>query len=205
MEYNTNNSQMEKGIDIATIMQYAIRVLQKWWAILLAAVICASVGFVVATVNYVPKYTCEMRFVIDNKSENTITGGQSVSDINAGMQLARDYVVIMTESSTLMDMVAKGSGYEITGDQVSKMLNGSLVEDTSIVSYLYYNEFKMGKYNAFMTVARVLMGENKYNVVCQINYEKDEKFAKMQKLYYREAYKQMILRREKAKTEEKTL
>ena len=134
MEYNTNNSQVEKGIDIATIMQYAIRVLQKWWAVLLAAVIFASAGFVIAKVNYVPKYTCTMRFVIDNKSENTVTGGQSASDINAGISLARDYVEIMTKSNTLMDLVAKNSGYEITGDKVKAMVNGSLVEDTSIVA-----------------------------------------------------------------------
>ena len=91
MEYNTNNSQIDKEIDIATIMQYALRVIQKWWAVLLAAVICASAGFVVAKVTYVPQYTCTMRFVIDNKNENTVSGGQSASDINAGMQLARDY------------------------------------------------------------------------------------------------------------------
>ena len=134
MEYNTNNSQIEKGIDIATIMQYALRVIQKWWAVLLAAVICASAGFVVAKVTYVPQYTCTMRFVIDNKNENTVSGGQSASDINAGMQLARDYVVIMTETNSLMDAVAKNSGYEITGEQVKRMLKGTLVEDTSIVA-----------------------------------------------------------------------
>ena len=63
----------------------------------MAAVIFAGAGFVIAKANYVPKYTCTMRFVIDNKSENTVTGGQSASDINAGISLARDYVEIMTK------------------------------------------------------------------------------------------------------------
>lgn len=65
--------------------------------------------------------------------------------------------------------------YLIDGDP-----NAPDFEDTSIVSYLYYNEFKMGKYNAFMTIARLLVGENKYNIACQINYEKDGKLCNAQ-------------------------
>ena len=53
-------------------------------------------------------------------------------------------------------------------------------EDTSFISYLYDREFEMGKHNAFMTVSRVLVGENQYSTVCQINYEKNGKLCNAQ-------------------------
>ena len=65
--------------------------------------------------------------------------------------------------------------YLIDGDP-----NAPDYEDTSLISYFYYKEFDMGKYNAFMSIAKVLMGENKYTVVCQINYEKDGKLCNAQ-------------------------
>ena len=139
MEYNSKMNNVEEGIDLQTITQYAVRVMQKWWAILLAAVICASVGFGVAKLNYVPSYTCTMRFTVDNKNENTVTAGQSASDISASSQLARNYLYIMTESSSLMDLVAANSGYTVngkalTGADVKRMVSSTLVEDTSIIS-----------------------------------------------------------------------
>ncbi len=139
MEYNSKMNNVEEGIDLQTITQYAVRVIQKWWIILIAAVVCAGIGFGVAKLNYVPSYTCTMRFTVDNKTENTVTAGQSASDISASSQLARNYLYIMTESSSLMDLVAKNSGYkvngeELTGKDVKRMVSSTLVEDTSIIA-----------------------------------------------------------------------
>ena len=69
MDYNSKNVQANDGIDFQIIAQYAVRLAQKWWAILLSALICASVGFIVAKVTYVPKYTCTMEFVVSNKED----------------------------------------------------------------------------------------------------------------------------------------
>ncbi len=139
MEYNSKNNPVEEGIDFQTIIQYAVRVLQKWWIIALAAIICAGAGFGVAKATYTPKYTCTMRFVVDNKGENTVTGGASASDINAGISLAKNYAIIMTETNSLMDLVAENSGYTVnnkplTGEDVKEMISSNLVEDTSIIS-----------------------------------------------------------------------
>lgn len=134
MDYNVNNAVVDDGIDMQTVMQYVVRVAKKWWAILLSALIFAGVGFAIAKVNYVPMYSCTMRFVIDNKSENTISGGTSSSDISAGISLAKNYQILMTETNDLMDIVAKNSGYNIDGSDVKKMLNTSLMEDTAIIA-----------------------------------------------------------------------
>ncbi|MBR5191280.1 MAG: hypothetical protein IKW34_04545, partial [Clostridia bacterium] len=139
MEYNSKMNQVEEGIDFQTITQYAVRIIQKWWVIVIAAVVCAGIGFGVAKLNYVPSYTCTMRFVIDNKGENTITSGQSASDISAGVNLAKNYQYIMTETNSLMDIVAQNSGYKVNGKDLSggdvkRMVSSTLVEDTSIIA-----------------------------------------------------------------------
>ena len=139
MEYNSKNTHVEESLDFENILQYAIRVLQKWWAVVLAAVICAGVGFGVAKATYTPTYTCTMRFVVDNKSETTVVGGQSVSDLNAAIALAKNYALIMTDTRSLMEIVAENSGYKVnnkalTGDDVKKMISCNLVEDTSIIA-----------------------------------------------------------------------
>ena len=139
MEYNTKMNQVEEGIDLQTITQYAVRIIQKWWVIAIAAVVCAGIGFGVAKLNYVPSYTCTMRFVIDNKGENTITSGQSASDISAGVNLAKNYQYIMTETNSLMELVAKNSGYKVNGEDlagadVKKMVSSTLMEDTAIIA-----------------------------------------------------------------------
>ena len=74
------------------------------------------------------------------------------------------------------------------------------IKDTKVIAYYYAT---LAHYDLYTVFSKNL----KKDIQPLENYskEEDKKFAKMQKLYYREAYKQMILRREKAKTEEETL
>ena len=65
--------------------------------------------------------------------------------------------------------------YLIDGDP-----NAPDFEDTSSISYLYCKQMQMGEYDALMSIARVLVDENKYSIVCQINYEKDGKHCSVQ-------------------------
>ena len=134
MDYNEKNVPQEDGIDMQTVMHYAKKVLEKWWIVLLCAVICATSGFAFAKITYEPMYTCKMQFVVDNKREDTVTGGQSSSDLSAGISLAQSYQVIMTETRSLLDDVAANSGYKISGNDVKNMLSSKLVEETNIIS-----------------------------------------------------------------------
>ena len=138
MEYNTKNAQVNEGIDFQVIAQYAVRIIQKWWAILLSAVICASVGFIIAKVTYVPKYTCTMEFAVSNRAENTNSAGQTSSDISASNMLAKNYLRLTT-SADFMNIVASQSGYKVngeplTGEMVKRMVKSTHIEDTSFIS-----------------------------------------------------------------------
>lgn len=138
MDYNYNErSNEENGITISQIMQYVVRVVQKWWLVAICAVICASAGFVIAKVTYEPTYSTTARFAIDNKRENTSMQGQTSSDISAGILLAQNYKKIMVGSDKIMREVAKDCGYEITGDEVKNMIRASLESNTSIIEITF--------------------------------------------------------------------
>lgn len=68
------------------------------------------------------------------------------------------------------------------------------IKDTKVIAYYYATLTHIDGYSVFSKIS----GEN---VKSLENYskEEDEKFAKMQKLYYRDAYKKMIERKEIAK------
>lgn len=134
MEYNQNNAPQEDTIDLRTIAYYLKKIMNKWWAVLLSAVICASAGFVIAKVSYTPMYSCNMQFNVDNKREDTVTGGQSSADINAGISLALNYKKVMTDTKALFEDVAKNSGYNLTAEEVRRMITCSVTEETSIIS-----------------------------------------------------------------------
>ena len=68
-----------------------------------------------------------------------------------------------------------GENYLIDGDPESPDF-----EDTSIISYLHYKEFKIGNHSALLNIAKVLVAENTYDIVCQINYENDGKLCNVQ-------------------------
>ncbi len=138
MNHNIKGSRNSEDIDFQTIAQYIVRVARKWWVVAICSVLCASIGFVIAKVTYVPSYTSTMKFVIDNKSEATSPDGQSSSDIAAGIYLARNYVYLMTETNGLMDLIAKDCGYTVdgpvlTGADIKKMVSSKLVENTAII------------------------------------------------------------------------
>lgn len=166
MDYNyRETSNEENGVTLAQVMQYAVRILQKWWLIAICAVVCAVVGFVVAKVTYEPSYSTTIRFAIDNKSENTVPQGQTSSDVNAAILLARNYKQIMLNSDTLMDAVAKGSGYDITGPEVKNMLRASLGEDQSII------EITVTSNSADLTYALATSYVNNYSSTTEKAYQ----------------------------------
>ena len=138
MEYNTKNTQVNEGIDFQIIAQYAVRIFQKWWAILLSAVIFASAGFVISKLTYEAKYTCTIEFAISNKTEAENYGGQTSSDINASNMLAKNFLHLTTNLDFL-NIVAEDSGYSLngkplTGRMVKPMVKSSNVEDTSFIT-----------------------------------------------------------------------
>ena len=162
MDYNYREPLNEEtGVTFAQVKQYAVRVLQKWWLIVICAVICAVAGLIVAKVSYEPTYSTTMRFAIDNKSANTVSQGQTASDINAAILLARNYKTIMSDSDTLMNIVAKDSGYDITGTELKHMIRANNADDQAIV------EITITTNDADLTYALATSYVNNYSTVTE--------------------------------------
>lgn len=123
----------ENTLDFSQILFYCKEIVKRWWAVVLAGVLCAAIGFGAATARYVPKYTSSIMFVANNKAPTTSVAGQTSSDIMASASLAGSFKYVLTTSETLLTKVAENSGYKISAGDVSSFISVSAVEDTSIM------------------------------------------------------------------------
>lgn len=133
MNQNTFKSEEENTLDLSRVLFYCKEIVKRWWAVVLAAVLCAAVGFGIAAARYVPQYTSSIMFVANNKAPTTSVAGQTSSDIMASASLAESFKYVLTTSSTLLTKVAENSGYKISAGDVSSFVSVSAVEDTSIM------------------------------------------------------------------------
>ncbi|MBS7389275.1 MAG: hypothetical protein KIG33_02945, partial [Oscillospiraceae bacterium] len=103
MSYSSNEKkEHEDGISLDNMLMYLKKLLNKWWLILLSAVVVALLGFIVAKVTYVDKYSSQIMFIASNRDSAITVAGQSASDINASVSLAESfkYVFTTTELAT---------------------------------------------------------------------------------------------------------
>ncbi len=97
-----------------------ISLLNRWWIILLTAVICAGAGFGYANYKYVPKYSVTVKMYVNNDSINLGSTKVSVtaSDIMAAQELVHTYCEILTTYETYETTlsVIKNNGGKLTRD-----------------------------------------------------------------------------------------
>ncbi len=97
-----------------------LSLLNRWWIILLTAVICAGVGFGYANYKYVPNYSVTVKMYVNNDSINVGSTKVSVtaSDIVAAQSLVHTYCEILTTYETYQTTkdVIKNNGWELTRD-----------------------------------------------------------------------------------------
>lgn len=133
MSYSSNEKkEHEDGISLDNMLMYLKKLLNKWWLILLSAVVVALLGFIVAKVTYVDKYSSQIMFIASNRDSAITVAGQSASDINASVSLAESFKYVFT-TTELATNVANSCGYQITAEQVKKFISVNSIEDTSII------------------------------------------------------------------------
>ena len=133
MSYSSNEKkEHEDGISLDNMLMYLKKLLNKWWLILLSAVVVAFLGFIVAKVTYVDKYSSQIMFIASNRDSAITVAGQSASDINASVSLAESFKYVFT-TTELATNVANSCGYQVTAEQVKKFISVNSIEDTSII------------------------------------------------------------------------
>ena len=153
MEQNTQ----EEYIDIVQILKF---LLQKWWIILISALLCAALllGYTVGFVT--PMYKSSVLFYVNNTSVSL--GGTSLSissgELSAAKTLVDTYCVILKTRLTLeevSDNIAK-SGLDYSYSDLGGMISYEAVNETEIFKVTVNSASPSDSCTIANTIAQVL-------------------------------------------------
>lgn len=133
MNYNSEPvKEQDEGASLDRILMYFKKLIDKWWVIVLSAVLLALAGFAAAKMTYTKEYSSQIMFIASNKSSAITVAGQSASDLTASVSLAESakYVFKTTELSSA---VASSCGYKVSADDIKRFVSVSSVADTAIL------------------------------------------------------------------------
>ena len=133
MEVNTQiqNADDEMEIDLKELF---FVLLQRWWIILLAGIICAGAAGVYTKTMVTPLYQSSSTIYI--LSKDTVV---SLSDIQLGSQLTKDYTVLV-KSRPVIDQVIENVDLDMTYEQFLSRLELTNPSDTRMITITFTDE-----------------------------------------------------------------
>ncbi len=131
METANKNFKDYYVIDLAHI---AKAIFQKMWAIILAGVLTAAIGFSTATFFIEPLYSSSVRLYVNNSSLSLGSASLSISssEISAAQSLVRTYIVILKDQTTLEKVIEKAE-LSYTHEELYRMIDAYSVDDTEVM------------------------------------------------------------------------
>ena len=102
--------------------------------ILLAAVLCADIGYGIATFVKTPIYTASADMLVNNRQNTTSSDTSTVtsSDLNASSSLVSTYSIIL-KSHTVLEEVINTLGLDYSYSELANMVSVSTVNDTQVM------------------------------------------------------------------------
>lgn len=130
MDEKTMKQNEEVQIDLKRLVDALLR---KAWALVLAAVLGASIALVGTALFITPQYQSSAMFYVNNGSLSIGNASLSLSagDISASRGLVDTYIVILKTRETLNDVIDY-AGVDMTYDQLDSMISAAAVDDTEI-------------------------------------------------------------------------
>ncbi|MEE1035239.1 MAG: Wzz/FepE/Etk N-terminal domain-containing protein [Agathobacter sp.] len=101
--------------------------------IILAAVLCADIGYGISTFAMTPIYTASADMIVNNR-QGASSGDVTVttSDLNASSSLVSTYSVIL-KSHTVLEEVINTLGLDYSYNELANMVSVSTVNDTQVM------------------------------------------------------------------------
>lgn len=124
---NANNNE-ETKIDLLKLL---LACWHRLWIIVLAAVVCAGIGFSYAKFMITPEYQSGIMVYVNNNAHTTENTAITPGDLSVSQQLVDTYVVILKNKSTLKEIIEAGN-LNYTPAQLGKMISASAVNETEI-------------------------------------------------------------------------
>lgn len=118
----------EVEIDLIDLGRYFF---SKWVPVVALALAGAVLGFVITAFVLTPVYEAKSSVYVVSAAPDTVF---NLSDINIGTSLANDYKHLVS-SRTLMERVIAETGYDLTPDELSRMLKINNEAGTRILEF----------------------------------------------------------------------
>lgn len=106
---------------------------QKIYWIITCAVIGGAIAFLISYFMITPMYTASASLYVYNSDGSKNTNTISQSDLVASQKLVDTYIVII-RSDSVLEKVARISGYNYSAGQIRSMLSASSINDTEAFS-----------------------------------------------------------------------
>ncbi len=121
-------SNNQKTLEINLIQIFSV-LWHKAWILILAAVLCGSVGVGYAKLQ-TPIYRSRVSIMVNN-TYAVETGVISSGEISVAVHLAQTYIVLV-KSDTILNDVLEATGLNYTTAQLKSMVSANVVNDTEI-------------------------------------------------------------------------
>ena len=117
-------------VDLAHVMKVIWR---KIWAVVLASVIAAGLGFSLAAFVIAPTYSSSIMLYVNNSSNSgNISSSISSSELTAAQNLAKTYQVLLKNRTTL-ERVIDEAGVSYDWEDVYDMIDSAAVNETEVM------------------------------------------------------------------------
>lgn len=112
---------------------------QKIYWIITCAVIGGAIAFLISYFMITPIYTASASLYVYNNDGSRNTNTISQSDLVASQKLVDTYIVII-KSDTVLEKVARASGYNYSANRIRSMLSASSINGTEAFTIKISNE-----------------------------------------------------------------
>ncbi len=130
MDEKTINNHDEVEIDLQRLVS---ALLNKWWQIGIAAILCAVLALLGTIFFITPEYQSTAMFYVNNNSLSLGEASFSISsaDISASRGLVKSYIVILNTRESLSDVIDYAE-VDLTYSQLRGMISAEAVDNTEI-------------------------------------------------------------------------
>ena len=138
MAYEEKRTQ-DEGLDLEPILKFIRIILAKWWLVMIFILAFSVAGFGIAKLTYSESYTSNIIFNVSNKLEagEDFNKYNTASDMQASATIASNFKYIIENgvdfASRVADTVKATSGKNLSYEDIQKMLNVELVQDSTLV------------------------------------------------------------------------
>lgn len=139
------------------LVQWLQALWRRFWAIILAAIVCAGAAFSVASFVITTKYEAEALMYVNNSSFSVGNTSFSISnsELSAAQSLVDTYIIILNSRTTL-NAVIEEAELDYSYSQLKEMLRADAVNGTEVFSVTVTSADPIEAERIANTITRVL-------------------------------------------------